>query len=220
MTIKRYLPWPVKLGVVMLIIGLSSAFAMWIGDLKRQVVNPEPVEAALAAPPVAVPQEIASEISGATHSEVMILRSAQEKLAEQIKVLERENTRLKEDLAFFESLVPTGTGSQGVAIQRLMAERIAPNQLRYRLLVISSTRKDRGFTGTLQFAVNVVQEGKNTVLIFPQRNSLEAEKFQLDFEHYQRVEGTLVVPEGASVRGIQARVLEKGKIKAQQSANL
>lgn len=225
MTIKRHLPWPVRLIVAVLIIGLGGALAMWTYDLGHQLARSEPEQRGSAAViPVETMQTTVStpapEPGNATDSQLMILRSAQEQLIEQVAALERENTRLKEDLAFFESLVPTRAGSQGIAIQRLMAELIAPNQLRYRLLVMSSSRKERGFKGSLQVAVNVIQAGKSTVIIFPHGNSSEVDKFQLEFEHYQRIEGTVVLPEGAVAKGIQARVLEKGKIRAQQSANL
>lgn len=199
--------------------------AMWTYDLGHQLARSEPAQ---QGPTAVVPVEAMQTTSSsstpdpgnATDSQLMILRSAQKQLVEQVASLERENTRLKEDLAFFESLVPTRAGSEGIAIQRLMAELVEPNQLRYRLLVMSSSRKDRGFKGSLQVAVTVMQAGKSTVIIFPKGNSSDADRFQLEFEHYQRIEGTLALPEGAVVKGIQARVLENGKVRAQQSANL
>lgn len=224
MTIKRYLPWPVRLVVAVLIIGLGGALAMWTYDLGHRLARSEPEQGSTAVLPVESMQTTISspapEPGSATDSQLMILRSAQKQLVEQVAALERENTRLKEDLAFFESLVPTRAGSEGIAIQRLMAELVAPNQLRYRLLVMSSSRKDRGFKGSLQVAVTVMQAGKSTVIVFPRGNTSDVDRFQLEFEHYQRIEGTVALPEGAVAKGIQARVLENGKVRAQQSANL
>ena len=48
-----------------------------------------------------------------------IERAAHKQLAAQVKALEAENARLKEDLAFFDSLLPAGTGSEGISIRRL-----------------------------------------------------------------------------------------------------
>lgn len=225
MTIKRYLPWPIRLIAAILVIGLGGALAMWTYDLGHRLARSKPEQQASAAVlPVETSRTTIStpvpEIGNTTDSQLMILRSAQEQLVEQVAALEEENTRLKEDLAFFESLVPTRAGSQGIAIQRLMVELVAPNQLRYRLLVMSSSRKDRGFKGSLQVAVTGTQGGKSTVIVFPTGNALDVDKFQLEFEHYQRIEGTLALPEGVVAKGIQARVLENGKIRAQQSANL
>ncbi|HKO68404.1 MAG TPA: DUF6776 family protein, partial [Burkholderiaceae bacterium] len=44
-------------------------------------------------------------------------RAASEQVQAQLKALENENARLKEDLAFFESLLPTPTNAKGVVIR-------------------------------------------------------------------------------------------------------
>jgi hypothetical protein len=157
--------------------------------------------------------------ANATESAMHIERSTQQQLASQIKELEAENGKLKEDLAFFESMLPTGTGPKDVAIQRLEGELLAPNRLRYRLLVRQGVR-DHHFSGTLQLAITVLQHGASTVLMFPSHDGVDADKYKLEFKYYQRVEGVLSVPEGAVIKAIQARVLENGKVRTQQSANL
>lgn len=156
----------------------------------------------------------------AAESRLNIERSAQKQLAVQVKALETENVRLKEDLAFFESLLPADTGAHGVSIRRLKAEIVAPNQLRYRLLVMQGGKGERDFVGNLQLAITVLQGGKSAMMTFPDANSSDAEKFKLGFKHYQRVEGVLILPEGVTIKNVQARILEKGQTRAQQSANL
>ena len=163
--------------------------------------------------------QFSTTVNGA-ESQLNIERSAQKQLAKQVQTLEAENTKLKEDLAFFESLLPTATGAQGVAIRRLKVDLNAPNQLRYRLLVMQGGKGERDFVGNLQLAVTIVQSGKSAMMIFPEQNSGEVDKFKLGFKHYQRVEGILTLPDGASIKMVQARVLDKGQIRAQQSANL
>ncbi len=44
-------------------------------------------------------------------------RAASEQVQAQLKALENENARLKEDLAFFESLLPTPANAKGVVIR-------------------------------------------------------------------------------------------------------
>lgn len=156
----------------------------------------------------------------AAESQLNIERSAQKQMATQVKTLEAENTRLKEDLAFFESLLPNATGPQGVTIRRLKIDQIAPNQVRYRLLVMQGGKGDQLFSGNLQLSVAALQDGKNAMINFPDGNPAEQDKFKLSFKHYQRVEGVLTLPEGATTKLVQARVLEKGQIRAQLSANL
>ena len=65
----------------------------------------------------------------------------------------------------------------------------------------------------------VIQAGKASVLNFPGKED-KTEPFQLEFQRYQRIEGILPLPEGVQIRNVQARVLENGKVRAQQSANM
>jgi hypothetical protein len=76
------------------------------------------------------------------------------------------------------------------------------------------------FIGNLQLVVTVVQAGKSAMIVFPGPTSTEPDKFKLAFKHYQRVEGILTLPEGVVMKAVQARILDKGQIRAQQSANL
>lgn len=156
----------------------------------------------------------------AAESQLNIERSAQKQLVLQVKALEAENARLQEDLAFFDSLLPNTSGARGVAIRRLKVEKIAPNQLRYRLLVMQGGRGERHFSGSLQLVVTTSQDGKNAMMIFPPEDSADQGKFKLGFKHYQRVEGVLTLPEGVETKVVLARVLENGQVRTQLSTNL
>ena len=226
MTVKTAFPWPLKVAFLGVVLGLSAATAMWAYDLGRgfTAFGLAPSKRQLAdlqdkIDVLTIQNQDFSSKMNAAESQLNIERSAQKVLAEQVKILAAENAKLKEDLVFFESLLPADTG-KGITIRRLHVELIAPNQLRYRLLVMQDAKSGRDFVGDLQFAVTVVQEDKSAMIVFPQGNAGEANKLKLSFRHYQRVEGVLSLPDGVSATAIQARVLEKGQIRAQQSANL
>jgi hypothetical protein len=227
MTIKTQMPWTTRLLALVLVLGLAGALALWVYDLGRGLTGlhaddsrqqllhfKEQVELLTAE------RDQLSATANAAESKLNIERSAQKQLAAQVKALESETTRLKEDLAFFESLLPNATGPAGVAIRRLKIDHTATNQLRYRLLIMQGGKGDRQFVGQLQLAVTVMQDGKSAMMIFPEVNPAEQAKFKLGFRHYQRVEGVLTLPEGASAKLVQARVLENGQVRAQVSANL
>lgn len=227
MTIKSHLPWPLKVALIGIVLGLSGAVAMWTYDLGRSFAgfSPGATKEQLASfkeqiDKLSAERDQFSTTVNAAESQRNIERSAQKQLAMQVKVLEAENAKLKEDLAFFESLLPSDTGSQGVAIRRLKTDIIGSHQLRYRLLVMQGGKGGRDFVGNLQFVVTIVRGGKSAMMIFPSGNSDDANKFKLEFKHYQRLEGILILPEDATIKTVQARVLEKGQIRAQQSANL
>ena len=167
-------------------------------------------------------------------SQLQVDRSAQEQVRAQLKALENENARLKEDLAFFESLLPTPANAKGVVIRsfRLQAldeseretgrvtQRVArhePKALRYRLLVQQSGRPERDFVGAVSLTVSLQQGGRPWVLQLPDAAIPDAGPAPLAFRHYQRVEGTFELPDGAVVRSVQVKIQANGEVRAQQT---
>ncbi|AMO97422.1 hypothetical protein CFter6_4843 [Collimonas fungivorans] len=228
MTVKSHYPWPLKALFLALVLGFGGAIALWIYDLGRDFTGHSPVvsKQQLAdlnekVGALTAERDRFSSTVNAAESRLNIEKAAQEQLGQQIKVLETENAKLKEDLAFFEGLLPNATGSQGITIQRLTAELLTPTQLRYRMLIMQGG-KGANFVGNVQLLVTATVAGKSTVLTFPGASATAAEKTasQLDFKYYQRVEAELTLPEGAVVKAIQAKVMEKGQMRAQQTSNL
>jgi hypothetical protein len=227
MAIRTQLPWPLRIVSFAVVIGLAGAIGMWVYDLGRGftgftadntklqiLVLKDQIEKLSAE------RDQYSTTVNASESRLNIEKSVQTQLATQLKTLEVENAKLKEDLVFFESLLPATTGSQGISIRRLMAEAVNPNQLRYRLLVMQGGKGEHEFVGDLQLVVTVIQDGKSAMINFPDGKSGGAEKFKLGFKYYQRVEGVLTLPQGVLIKAVQARILDKGQVRAQQSANL
>lgn len=207
-------------------IAVGGAAALWIYDLGRQFAGIKPTGSA----EVAAYKEQLARLSAqrdqytttvnSADNQLIIEKTAQQQLGAHVKTLEAENSKLKEDLAFFESLLPAGPNGQGISIRRMKVEMAGPNQVRYQLLLMQGGRGKNDFAGTLQLAVTTLQGGRSTVILFPSANSVDAEKFKLEFRHYQRVEGVVNIPEGVQAKAVQARVLEKGQLRAQLSANL
>ncbi|MDB5798908.1 MAG: hypothetical protein JWP36_2810 [Paucimonas sp.] len=158
--------------------------------------------------------------ANAAENQLTMERAAQKQLSTQLKSLETENIRLKEDLAFFERLLPVDPKAAGVAIRGITAELLSPTQLQYRLLVMQGGKVTGSFEGNLRLTVSVIQNGRAQVLNFPEGKSSDINNFKLGFRHYQRLEGSLTLPAGAVARSLQATVLEKGQVRAQQSLNL
>jgi hypothetical protein len=227
MAIRTQLPWSMRLLFAAVVVGVGGAVAIWTYDMGRGLTKvpadnarDELVKYKEQVEKLSSERDQYSTTANSAESQLTIERSAQKQLAAQVKSLELENIRLKEDLAFFESLLPNATGPMGISIRRLKIDQLAPGQLRYRLLIMQGGGGERMFQGTLQLAVTVVQAGNSAMMVFPEANSNEQDKFKLGFKHYQRVEGVLTLPEGALVKTVQARVLEKGQIRVQQAANL
>jgi hypothetical protein len=179
-----------------------------VGRLRRSVNRLEREAAGLRA------------VANAGDSRLKIEQSAQSQLGRQVKVLEEENRRLQEDLAFFENLAPA---ADRLAINRFTVQPdVVPGEYRYRLLVLlGGGRRERQFQGTLQLVLNVQVLGRDGIIVLPDP-AAETAAFRLNFKYFQRVEGTFRVPADTRVRSVQARVLENGasQARAVQSVDL
>lgn len=132
-------------------------------------------------------------------------------LVKQMKALADENAGLKEDLVFFQTLMPSGGKDGGVAVNRFIVQNDAlPGEYRYRLLLTQTGQRNKDFVGTLQFVVNLQQDNKKTVMLLPAEGDEASKEYKLNFRFYQRVEGTFRVAPGAVVKSIQVRVFETG----------
>lgn len=141
--------------------------------------------------------------------QMQIERATYTDLVKQVRDLTEENAVLKEDLAFFQTLMPSGGKEGGVAVNRFMVQNDAlPGEFRYRLLLTQTGQRNKDFQGRLQFVVNLQQDGKKAVMTLPADDDREASGFKLNFRFYQRVEGTFRVKPGTLVTGMQVRVLE------------
>lgn len=216
-------------------IGLLAALIGWAYHSGRNVAgaNASGTNAASPSAPelVTLTREVArltaerdrfSSVVNAAESQSNIAQATQIQLSKHIASLEADNARLKEDLAFFEGLLPTATGSNGIAIQRLSLQLTSPTQLRYRSLIMRGGKAGRDFIGDVQIIVTAVVKDKVVVLTYPDKNTniIDRAGFQLDFKYYQRIDGVVTLPEDALVKTLQAKVREKGKVVAQETADL
>jgi hypothetical protein len=152
-------------------------------------------------------------------NQVKVERSSQEQVGVQMRRLEDENARLKADLAFFESLLPTPANASGVVIRSFRVQPDAePGTMRYRLLVQQSGKPVRDFVGDVTLTVNLQQSGGRTSTVqLPDPAVPNAGPAALSFRHYQRIEGNFPVPAGATVRSVLVRIRSGGETRAQQT---
>jgi outer membrane murein-binding lipoprotein Lpp len=160
-------------------------------------------------------------VATAHENQLKVERAAQEQLLRQVAGLEGEANRLKEDLAFFDSLLPAGAENKGVVIRsfRLQPDG-APNRMKYRLLVQQPGKPDKDFQGSVQLQVSFMQNGRAFNLSIPDPAAAQDEAVILSFRHYQRVEGTFILPAGSVARAVLVRVFSGGQMQHQQSFTL
>lgn len=162
---------------------------------------------------------------GTGESSLQIERATQKQLSRQAKELEVENAALKEDLAFFEGLVPTsesGDDEQGVRIDNLrVGSAGSAGEYRYRMLVVNGGgRQGKELKGTLQLLVRVEQDGRNAMITLPSGAEANSQKFRFEIKRFHRLEGVFSLPAGAVAREVEVRLLQDGVVRAKQSVIL
>ena len=227
--VRTHLPWYWRALSVILLSGASLALAGWIYDAGRQFAGfdrgaSEQEIAAMRERIVRLEVELEStrKVANSSESRLRIESTSQERLAKQISTLEEENSRLKADLATFESLAGAQTGNSGLAISRLQILPAGGGQYRYSLLLAQTgDKKDKEFNGMIQL-VAIVQRGKEAAMMqFPAAaDDAAANQFRVSFRHFRRVEGTFKVPGEVRIQRVEARLVQGGVVKASQSVSL
>jgi hypothetical protein len=224
MTVRTHVAWYWHALGLVAILSISITLALWMYDAGRRFAG---FDATAASEELAtlhgriVQLEEEARQLRSVESRVQIEKTAQEQLVKQLKTVEAENARLREDLAFFENLA-AGRAEDKLAVSRFKVESDAvPGEYRYRVLVTQGG-KDREFLGRLQLVVSVRQAGRDVTLVIPDEKAQESAAYRVQFRRFFSTEGTFKVDPAATVRSVQVRVFEQGigQPRATQSFNL
>jgi hypothetical protein len=227
-TVRSRLPWSVRAVLGFLVLAAAAAAGAGIYEYGRNFAGPdrrellaeiERLQSALRESNAERERFVA--LATAFEAQLKVERAAQEQVTRQLSALENEANRLREDLAFFESLLPAGTANKGVVIRSFRVQPEGePNRMRYRLLVQQAGKPERDFIGTVQLQVNFAQGPRSFVLTIPEPDAPVERMLHLSFRHYQRIEGSFALPPGAVARSVLVRILAGGQTQIQQSFNL
>jgi len=218
--IQTQIPWYWRWAGIAVMLGISAAAAAWIYDAGRRYAGFDRGEVVQELEAIKRELETARAelerlraIANAADSRVSIERTAQQQLAQQVRALEQENARVREELATFESMLASEERhTQTLAIYRFKVEPdVLPGEYRYRLLLLTPTdRRGRDFNGRLELVVNLQEGGQSAMMSFPEPGDAAAASFRLAFKYFRRVEGTFRINPKAKVESVQVRVYETG----------
>jgi hypothetical protein len=149
-------------------------------------------------------------------------RAAAADLAKQVKALTFDNAKLKEDLAFFQSVMsPPGARDGAISVSRFRLQPEATaGEYRYQMVLVQSGQRTKEFKGRLQFVIDVQHQGRKVAMTVPNDKEIDAKDYQLNFKFFQRIEGTFKLSPGSVLQGIQVRVFENGSRAPKLTQNL
>jgi hypothetical protein len=217
LTVRPHLAWQWRALGWAALVSLSVAAGLWIHEEGRRIAGYDASRTGvqlteLRAKSERLEQEAARlrALTSTSESSLRIERTTLEKLSQQVKQLEAENGRLREDLALFENLAAKARTDDRVAVHRFKVQGdVVPGEYRYWLLVTQGGERDREFQGRLQFVVSYRQDGRDGVLTLPDDRA-DGGTFRVAFKRFYRAEGSFRVDPKAQVMGVQVRVFEQG----------
>lgn len=226
MAVRSALPWPFRWAVIALVFGFCAAIGLWAFEFGKEIAGVEgdvrdelqkarqevtSLRAELAAAIAA--REKAQTVADTSGTLITTEKAAQAGLLAQYKQLEAENRQLRDDLGFFEKLIPS-TGAEGVAVRGLQAEVLAGRQVKWQVLLIQAQKNAPDFTGKLEVNFTGTQNGK------PWVGTLPGGPKDLKFRQYGRTEGLFDLPEQTTAKTMSIKVLEGSVVKASQTVKI
>ncbi len=217
--VRNALPWPLRWAAAAIVLGLCGAISLWTFEIGKGIAG---LETGTRDELVRLRDEVgrlqgerdrAQSVLNTSASLITTEKATQERLVARIRMLEAENRALRDDLGFFEKLIPTG-GTDSVAIRGLQAEVLAGTQLRWQVLVIQPVKNAPEFRGRLELILGGTLDGRPWTMPLP--NGAQP----LQFRQHRRMEGMVDLPPGAVVKNVSAKVVEGNATRAVQSIPL
>jgi hypothetical protein len=219
MAVRSAMPWPFRWVIMAIVLGFCAAVALWAFEFGKNIAGldtsgkEELVQLRAEAARLRDERDKAQSIANTSGSLLTAERAAQEKMAAQVRVLEADNRALRDDLGFFEKLIPS-TGQEGVSIRGLYAEVVGERQLKWQVLVLQPVKNAPEFKGQIELTLSGLENGK------PWTMALPGGPQPLQFRQYRRIEGIVDLPPQAVVKNVSARLVEGTATRAVQSIKL
>lgn len=226
MAVRSALPWPFRWAVVAIVLGFCGAIGLWAFEFGKDIagldggrteevaqLRQEVAGLRLQLTGMKDERDKAQSVANTSSTLLTTEHAAQERLMVQNKQLEAENRSLRDDLGFFEKLIPSVAGDN-LSIRGLQADIQNGRQVKWQVLVIQPLKNAPEFNGRLELSFTGLQAGKPWTALLPGG-------FQtLKFRQYGRAEGVLELPPQTVLKGVSAKVLEGTVTKAAQSIKL
>lgn len=223
MAVRSAMPWPVRWAFVAVVFGFCAAIALWAFEFGKVIAG---LDSDTKAELVSLRAEVAKlreerdraqAVANTSDSLLTAEKSTQEHLNARNRQLETEIRALREDLGFFEQLIPAA-GTEGIAIRALQADVLGDvqlaAQLKWQVLVIQPSKNAPEFNGKLELTLTGTLNGKAWMMNLPEGSR------PLQLRQYRRLEGVVDLPPGAMVKTVSAKVVEGNVARAVQAVKL
>ena len=226
MSVRSALPWPFRWAVFAIVLGFCAAIGLWAFEFGKDIAGLEKGSkeelVRLRAEVVSLHQELdkakelrdqAQSVANTAGTLVTAEKAAQQQLIAQAQQLELDNRRLRDDLGFFEKLIPA-SGGDGVAIRGVQAELTGASTVKWQVLVIQASKNAPEFAGRLELNFSGTLIGKPWVGALPEGPR------PVSVRQYGRFDGEFELPAQVVLKLVSAKVSDASGVKSTQSIKL
>jgi hypothetical protein len=219
MSVRSALPWPFRWVVLALVFGFCAAVALWAFEFGREIAGldggakDELVKVRAEVVKIKDERDKAQLIANTAGTLLTAEKAEQAGLIAQNRQMEADNRALREDLSFFEKLIPS-SGVGGIAIRGLQAEVIGGRQLKWQVMVMQTQKNAPEFSGRLELSFTGLVNGKPWTATLPEGNQA------MKVKQYGRMGGVVDLPPLAVVKTVSVKVMDGAVAKATQTVKL
>lgn len=219
MAVRSALPWPFRWAMLAVMLGFCAAIALWAFEFGKVIAG---VDGPTDAQTIRLGSELqkaqqerdeAQAIANTSQTLITAGRAAQEQLVVRNKELEQEILSLRDELGFFEKLIPM-SGVESIAVRGLQAEVGDDGRLKWRVLLIQPRKTASEFKGSLEFKLTGVLRGK------PWQMTDAENEVDIRFTQFGRFQGFLDLPPQVVLGTVSVRVMEGSNVKATETIKL
>ncbi|MDR3372041.1 hypothetical protein [Rhodoferax sp.] len=228
MAVRSALPWPFRWAVLAIVAGFCAAIALWAFELgkdiagldhgsKEQLQQVRLENDALKAQVqiLTVERDKAQSVANTVDTVLTASKTAQEKLIEDSRQLVLENQQLKNDLGFFEKLIPaTGPGADTLAVRGFQTEVLPSGEIKWQVLLIQGVKNPVEFEGRLELVFSGLSNGKAW------SGSPSSGAIAVKIKQYGRVEGVYQPPDKTVIKTVTVKAFEGQTVRAQQTIKI
>lgn len=136
-----------------------------------------------------------------------IEQQAYSEVDDSLRDLQSEILELKEEVAFYRSIVAPRESSRGLHIQRFKITPAAQDKtFRYKLVLTQVIKNNRITRGEVEIQIEGVQNGKHRTMNLTEVSIKKKKKFPFKFKYFQNFEGDLIIPDGFVPNRVNVKV--------------
>lgn len=220
MAVRSAMPWPFRWAMIAIVLGFCAAIGLWAFEFGKDIAGLDRDDKAELAQlrtevqALRAERDKAQSVANTADSQRATEKATQEALSGQVRKLEAENLSLRDDLGFFQTLMPLAGSAEGLAIRGLQAEVQPDAQLKWQLLLVQAVKNAPEFSGKLEMDLAGTLGGKPWAMPLP--GGAQA----VQVRQYRRMEGMVALPPLAVVKSVTVRLLDGNTTRASQTVKL